>query len=310
MPVAMLTEDIWPRLRQLAKRSHGKNVVAVPFVGPGAARRLPLKGGDVLVTRFSRDCFASGTVDPREIAQIIKRGVDVHRQDRLHAKVYVLGRVAVVGSANLSSMAELHLIEAACEIRERGVVSVCRDFVNSLTGDLLELPFVEAQIVHWRPPRMGRSARASAKGDQPIVAVALDAVDMDDDDKVAARNARSRALQRMPDRDRFKLDSFFWTGKLPEVVRVGGRVLMCTREANATTVSPPGHVVAVRRYRGGRRSVVVVALRKRVGEKRMGDVLRGLGRNSKVLKALRSTRVIRGKDAIRMLGRLWPRATT
>src|SRR5262245_39297241 len=51
MALTFLSNDIWPRLRKLA-RSRGRAVVAVPFLGTGAANRLALRRGDVLVTKF------------------------------------------------------------------------------------------------------------------------------------------------------------------------------------------------------------------------------------------------------------------
>jgi hypothetical protein len=98
-----------------------------------------LRRGDVLVTKFDAASIRSGLVNPREIVTFIKRGVEVHSVSNLHAKVYVFGRIAVVGSANVSASSELQLVEGACEIHVSSVVSQCRGFVLSLRGEIVAL---------------------------------------------------------------------------------------------------------------------------------------------------------------------------
>jgi hypothetical protein len=70
-------------------RDKGQHWVAVPYVSPGAAKRLPLKRGDVLITRFDDATIMAGQTDPTEIARYIRKGVKVHNEPWLHAKVYV-----------------------------------------------------------------------------------------------------------------------------------------------------------------------------------------------------------------------------
>ena len=105
--------------------------MAVPFIGRGASYRLPLRKGDLLVTRFNRTSVSSGHVDPKELVAYINRGVEVQSVDNLHAKVYVFGSTAVVASANLSSESEHRLIEAGCSIRNPRMVAACRSFVTA-----------------------------------------------------------------------------------------------------------------------------------------------------------------------------------
>jgi len=123
-----LSARIWPRLRQLARTGRRRAYVAVPFLGRGAARRLPLRRGDVLITKFDLAAVRAGLVNPREVVAFIKRGVEVHSVANLHAKVYVFGRTAFVGSANVSASSEDSLIEAGCQVTSLDVVAECRAF--------------------------------------------------------------------------------------------------------------------------------------------------------------------------------------
>lgn len=75
----------------------------MPFIGSGAAKRLPLRRGDVLITKFDETAVRTGHVNHKEIATWIKRGVEVHSVANLHAKVYVFGQTPFVGFANASA---------------------------------------------------------------------------------------------------------------------------------------------------------------------------------------------------------------
>jgi hypothetical protein len=82
-------EQLWPRLRQLAGGRSRRAWVAVPFLGRGAVAQLPLRRGDVLVTKFDEPTVRQGLVAPQSVVEFIKRGVEVHAVINLHAKVFV-----------------------------------------------------------------------------------------------------------------------------------------------------------------------------------------------------------------------------
>src|SRR5437879_954134 len=104
MATTFLSANIWPELRRLAKSKSRRALVAVPFVGRNAARQLALRAGDILVTKFDEAAIRQGLVSPHAIVAFIQRGVNVYSVSNLHAKVFVFGRRAIVGSANVSSL--------------------------------------------------------------------------------------------------------------------------------------------------------------------------------------------------------------
>ncbi len=122
----------WDEISPYADGKRG--VVAVPYIGKGAKRILNLAERSVLVTAFTPDAVKAGQVDPREILAFIRRGVKVHSYDSLHAKVYVFGRTAFVGSANLSQRSK-RVAEACIKTSEPSVVAAARAFVLDLMGD-------------------------------------------------------------------------------------------------------------------------------------------------------------------------------
>lgn len=100
------SDDAWPRLRAIAREHRAPAFVAVSFIGKGAASQLPLRAGDTLVTRCDEAAVKAGLVDPRELRRYLKCGVEVHAVANLHAKAFVFGKIAFVGSTNISMMSE------------------------------------------------------------------------------------------------------------------------------------------------------------------------------------------------------------
>lgn len=317
MATSLLTSSLWPRLRSLGASKSGPAYVAVPFVGSGAAKRLRLRQGDTLVTRFDEAAIRTGLVDPREIVHFIKRGVEVHAVSNLHAKVYVRGRTAIVTSANLSGHSEDHLVEAGLVTSDAGAVAACRTFVRNLRGDIVELEFARRQVPNYRPPRTPTPAkrwvpqREKTVRHSGIVAVVLDLVDYDELDERALSLAKSAAERRLRDRDRFQLDSFRWSGSVPRALRVGQRVLRITRNGNrARNVSAPARVLAIRRYRSSRgavRAMFVIEVRKYQRDKSLSSVIRKIGSTGELLRDVKRVRQIRNAALVYRLGQVWPK---
>lgn len=73
------------------------------------------------------------------MVKYVKAGVEVHSAANLHAKVFVLGRTAIVGSSNVSAASENSLVEAGIETTDPQVVAKCKRFVEDLRGDVIGL---------------------------------------------------------------------------------------------------------------------------------------------------------------------------
>lgn len=118
---------------ELAATRQGQFAAAVAYVGRNAPEILPLRAGDVIVVNGSDNAVASGATDPRAIAEYLASGVRVVNHPWLHAKVYVAGTTAIVGSANLSDRAHSgDVAEAAVRTTDRGGAAAVRRFVHGL----------------------------------------------------------------------------------------------------------------------------------------------------------------------------------
>src|SRR6266536_1963052 len=210
--VRLRTTDIWKRLATLSKRRAWR-AVAVPFLGRGAARLLALQEDDILVVRFEDAVIRAGLVDPREVLGYIERGVRVFSATNLHAKVFVFGRTAVVGSSNVSVASERLLIEAVVETTAPRVVAAAGAFVQSLAGDEITPKFARAKIPLYRPPRRPAGPARPGVQHSTVWALGLTYVPWDADDEQEARAAQRSAAKLLDDPAKFRIETVSWIGE-------------------------------------------------------------------------------------------------
>src|SRR6266853_4325440 len=118
MTVTLLTRRIWPTLTAAAKGSRARPTVAVAYLGQGAAKLLPLPNGSWLVVDASESAVKSGQTCPAELKKLLKRGVRIYSRKNLHAKIFVFGPKAFIGSANVSRNSASMLHEAVVAITD------------------------------------------------------------------------------------------------------------------------------------------------------------------------------------------------
>lgn len=312
----LLTRTLWPRLRALTNRK-GRTLAAVPYFASGGAARLPLKKGGVLVTRFDDTSIKCGQTDPSEVLKLIKRGVKVYAAADLHAKVYVFGNTAIVGSANVSSHSEHYLMEAGLETREPATVRACRRWIESIASEVVEPAFAESKLGLYRPPRFfgplkPRGGRGKAKVPSrraPIWVMRLrEEDDWDQAANEAEKEAKNEGKERLLDPGEFRQDTFRLCGKSTfAALRIGHRIVQVLGPDKRREVFAPGRIVAIRRYdsRGGRFAIVSLEMRKGLRTKGLSRVLALLGKKAGILKKVKGQRLLTDPILIHELGRLW-----
>jgi hypothetical protein len=274
-----------------------------------------LKKGSTLVVRFDREAVRCGQVNPTEIIRLIKAGVEVHACANLHAKVFVFGDRAIVGSANVSSSSANSLIEACVEVEARRFAMTCRKFVESLSGDKIGLEFARSMVKLYRPPQIpnhaGRTLPRKAGRVLPrhsdLWLVSLVSVNWNDTDYEQEEAGRSRAEKALTNPGRSDIETFRWSGPgFVDKVKRGERVLMTTiMDKQKILVSPPGRVLDIRRYRvkGQRRAIVYIEV---PNDKRRRDIrtfLKSLGPIAKALGNPRWTKRIHNPELLYALGK-------
>ncbi|MDR7555725.1 MAG: hypothetical protein QN157_08965 [Armatimonadota bacterium] len=296
----------------MAKRTKGQ--VAVPYFGTGGADLLPLRRGSLLVVRFDTEAIKTGQTNPSEIIRLLNRGVEVHACRNLHAKVFVFGDTAVIASSNVSRSAANHLIEAGLATSSPALVSASRRFVESLRGDPIGLEFARRMKKLYRPPRGGRIQRgagptAGAPLHSRMWAVPLVRGSFEEEDRLQRDEAREAAKRRRENPRATRIEDFLWTGdSFLDRLHLGHRVVMVTDEANGKRmVSPPGRVLAIRKYRVRNQSRAIIALEvpKDARNRSIQRVVRSIGPTARILRKLASPREIRDGMLAMSLARMW-----
>jgi hypothetical protein len=299
----------WAAIKRVA-RDEGQHWVAVPYVSPGAAKRLPLKRGDVLITRFDDATIMSGQTDPTEIARYIRNGVEVHNESCLHAKVYVSPKHAIICSANVSANSEDGLLEAGIEITNRRVISDARRFVQELRGNIIGLAFARSKVELFRSGGQARRAMALPKAlaGHALWIVHLEVRTHSEHEEAAARLAKTKAIERMKDKEAFRLDDFTFSGRWP--AKVGDYVVQTVRDGRRVHVEAPAQIIVIEPFVDSRKYsvAVVVEMRKRVRTRSLGQMDAAVRPDtSERFPRVHSIRRVRNDALRRSIMRQWPK---
>ncbi len=276
---------VWSTITAAVERTpKGERCVAVAYLGADARRLLPLSGGDTLVVDCSERTAAAGQTNPAVVREYIKTGINVYWCDNLHAKVYVLGDKAIVGSPNISSTSEGVLTEAIAVIRERRAIDQARKFVYSLAT--AEHLVDEARLVGceaaWVAPRGGqrgtsqpeRPANTTPTPDRRLWFVPTQVFTqmhhrryyLGDDKIISTGNISIRASERIPshssaDQGGFRLISVQY--KATPGLRAGDVVIQCNFAILGRSYAyPPSTVESVMPLGRGRSTVYIAKLRR------------------------------------------------
>lgn len=302
MSTVFLSSDIWPQLTRSVSGARQRCAVAVAYFGAGANRLLPLPKGSRLVVDASERAVASGQTCPADLTRLVQRGVTVYSVPNLHAKVFVLGRAAYIGSANVSSHSAAQLVEAVIRTTESSAVRAARQFVQQLCLHELTPAVLRRLARLYRPPLLPGGGRAKKAAKQSfrrpslprLLLAQLSLEEWSERDQAMHDSGLVTAKKRRQHPRSFELDSFRITGTCR--YRYGDVIIQVIDEGgDSVLVTTPGNVLHVRTRREGNRQVSFVYLERPARRRRpVKKLARALGRGA--LKRLRGDGLIR--DAV------------
>lgn len=150
--------NVWPHITALAGRVKRRRA-ALAYVGKDAPQLLPLGDGDELFVDASPEVLAQGLTSPDALEVYVNDGVHVRSLPGLHAKTLLLGRTAVIGSANASHSSAYERVEAVTMTTDPAVVTRVRDFLSMLPDypGLMEVTdeFLTTARQSYRTPKPG-----------------------------------------------------------------------------------------------------------------------------------------------------------
>jgi len=253
MELQLLTDEVWPTITRLAKKTKVGDV-AVAYLGTGAHERLPLRRGSTLVVDAGDGRVKCGMTDPSEIGYYIDRGVDVFHSGGLHAKVFVLDGVAIVGSANVSQHSESKLDEAAILTDNRGIVAESRAYVHDLALQRVTRGHLERLKAIYRPPKggggLGKGRPKGAGRHSPLWVTSTHPLDsLPPDEQERADRGAARAEQSLVDPKGHEVGWTRWSGdsRFVRHVAKGDQVIQIHDTGEGVEVWPPCGVLHVGR---------------------------------------------------------------
>lgn len=309
MSTVFVSQNVWPQLNKAVRRARQRCDVAVAYFGAGASRLLPLPKGSRLVVDASERAVASGQTCPADLIKL--RSVAKYSVPNLHAKVFVLGSAAYIGSANVSRHSASQLVEAVIRTTEPGAVRAARSFVRQHCLHELTPTVLKRLAKLYRPPRLPGGKRGKRQhavtSRQPslprLFLAQLRLQDWSDKDQALhdAEIVVARKRQKHP--RSFELESFRQTGKC--IYQRGDVVIQVTDEGKSRVlVSPPGNVLHVRTRGDGSRQASFVYLEHPARRRRPVKALaRTLGQGA--LKRLRRNWQVRNPEFARALLNAW-----
>jgi len=286
MTTRLHADRVWSTLTAAARQCRGQALAAVPYFGKQGHRLLPLRAGDTLVVNAGKTAVAGGQTSPEALRKLSHKGVRLFSCDYLHAKVFVFGRTAYVGSANVSAHSRDVLAEAIVETNDPVAVSDSIRFITGLCAtpigptelDRLEGIYSEPRI----PGGRRKTARAARRAKPRVFLTQLTQEELPAEFQSASEEGESRAeaLREQPDSE---LD-FFWRIGLSPFKR-GDTVIQVVKVSNDSDtrwIHTPGVVTLCmpRVCRGKKRTFVYLELPS-VRRFRFETIEKRLGRGSR-----------------------------
>jgi hypothetical protein len=310
MSTRFITKDLWPTLTAAIKKSSRACHVAVAYLGQGASKLLPLPSGSRLIVDASERTVKLGLTCPAELIKLQKRGVKVFSLANLHAKVYVVGKSAFIGSANVSSHSAGTLVETLLYTTEPGAVRDARQFVRDHSLQELGPRMLKELAKIYRPPRVPGGKRGKTRVKETVAGptlprlllVQLALTTWSERDQNLHDRGMAVAKKRRQHPRSFELDSFGWSGHCS--CQRGDVVVQITDEGNGRVlVAPPGNVLHVRTRRDGNRQLSFVYVELPIRRRRqVKSLARVLGCTQ---KRLRRDGVIRDASLAERLLNTW-----
>lgn len=129
-------EGVWGSIAALTENATRKRA-AVAYVSSDIV--VKFRTGDTLITNASDDAVAAGMTSGRVLQRAFIRGAKLYSLDSLHAKLMLLDKTIVIGSANISVRSRDHLIESIVVSSQRELVAQGEAILARIETDAIEI---------------------------------------------------------------------------------------------------------------------------------------------------------------------------
>lgn len=254
----LITEKVWEHISSRAIANKNR-YVAVAYLGKNASKYLRLGLGDVLVVDASESNVRSGNTNPYEIEKYIKNGVELFSYENLHAKVFVFGGLALIGSANVSGNSANTLTECMVEFKNAETVSSARGFIRSLAVEPLSPEYVKYLKTIYNPPKIkGAKKKKSIKKTvgNSLWVQKLHEYDFTESEQEAYDIGEEKVKSQITDSEKYQIDSIRYKNRdtLAKEAKIGDLVIRLYQGY----VYPPSRILGFKKSEDDESTVVLL----------------------------------------------------
>jgi hypothetical protein len=206
------------------------------------------------------------------------------------------------------------LVEALLETSAQEPVRLCREFVKSLEGEVIDKAHDRQMQRLYRPPKLGKGQQKRGvkhtrqPAHSPLWVVPTEPITIDEQDQAQAEDGRPKARKRMQYPRASNLDEFYWRGSdLIGRLDQGHLVIQVMEERGKHMIFPQARVLHIQEYRKGRSlsGVVFVEIPKHLRRKSVKSAVTRLGRRATFLGSLPGPQILRDPALTHSLLNLW-----
>lgn len=258
MKDTLITTNVWKQITAVCRATKRRSYVAVAYLGKGGAKRLPVIKDSSLVVDAGEATVKLGLTCPDELLNLYNNGVKIYSKPLLHAKVFVVGTKAFIGSANVSSNSELRLQEAVLMTSNRDIVQQAKEYIKSLcTYELGREEIIQLSKKYNPPKTPGNIHNVQRDKGERCYIYGIEYYEETSEYEKAYEEDKGNAIQIMEHADRHILDDIDWYGK-PKV-KPGDLVVQVLDDGVNEYLYPPARVLWIKQYKRGH-SVVYLEL--------------------------------------------------
>lgn len=130
--IRLSSNTIWADIEALAIKTNVK-LVAVPYITDDT--RIKFGRGDTIIVDASDKAIASGQTKAKTLEKAFNKGAEIYSLPKLHAKIMLFDKVAVIGSTNISTASAQTLKEAAVITDNKNIISSINNLISQFKTD-------------------------------------------------------------------------------------------------------------------------------------------------------------------------------
>lgn len=305
MTQKLFTGKVWNHLTVAARNNPEHSYVAVAYFGADGAKLLPLASGSYLAVNASEAAVKAGQTCPAALIKLQRRGVRIFNVENLHAKLFVFGEAAFIGSANASNNSANNLVESIFRLTAKREVSSIRDFIQQRCC-LSELQPDQLSKLRklYRPPKFDAptSSRRETNTDPARSTLRIAKLRLlEYSERITEIHERglAKARENFANTRNHAIDDFHWTGRA--AFRLNDNVIRVTKQEDGNfLVSPPATIIHIEKGKSRRAESIVYLQGRKRPELTLNAILKKLGPGSEK-RLLRNGRIQDRDFAIRLI---------